>query len=146
MLKDNISVFEEEEAKREKAEMENSPDGFDLDEGLFNSLHVYRFSADGGFLNDIPKEKRSLYEGLIDENAVSGDVYCIYYSDGYPGAYETGWVVIYDVDLLFSKVFVNEESIISAIGSENCRSYMNRFFKILDENGIRYNDDFFLMD
>ncbi len=147
MLKDRFENFEKERARRDREELEKSSSGFDWNEELFNSMYVYRFTADGHVTRNYKEEEDlALYENIIDESSVGEEVYLLSYYEGYPAAYERGWVVIYDVAALFSKVFSEKESILSLVDSGQKENFIVRFFKILKERDIKYDNDFFLMD
>ena len=151
MLNDNSTVFEEENARKdweEVEEMEKDPDGYKRDKNLFNSLYVYSFTADGHVCKDYSKEDTALFDSMIEESKdiIGDEIYLISYREGYPAAYTLGWVVIFDVEALFSKVFTQEESILAAVGSDNKTDVMYSFFHMLDENGIRYDHNYINMD
>ncbi len=86
------------------------------------------------------------FEHIINAgDAIKGDeVYLIHYEEG---LILEGWIVVYDADKLFSKVFIDSESITDAVGEKKKEgNIMIEFRKILDKNGIRYDEDHMVWD
>ena len=147
MLKDYYEYFDKESAERERAELEKSRFGFDWNEDSFNSTFVFRFTAEGRVTGNYKEDEDIvLFKRIIDESAVGDELQLISYHEGYPAAYEEGWIVIYDVDALFSKVFTEKESILSLVDPGQTENCIYRFFEILKENEIRFDHDYFFMD
>ncbi len=90
------------------------------------------------------------YKNLIKDLGVSDgeEVYLIHYDEGLGGCHDLGWVVISDVDELFSKIFKNgRESVTDTVGTDTSGTgIIQRFMKLLEDNGIRYKDDWIRMD
>ena len=92
----------------------------------------------------------SYFDGLISKGgAKKGDeLYLIKYREGYSGCSDIGWMVIFDVDELFSKVFTDGKSSVTDVIGNDPRgtSIIGQFMKLLEENGIRYEDDWIRID
>ncbi len=86
----------------------------------------------------------SLYEGIIEESEYEpgGEVYVIYWRSGLRGCYDLGWIVVFDVEELISKVF--KRDIVTDIVSSSPKA--TRFMNVLDEFGIRYGEDWTRID
>lgn len=95
-------------------------------------------------------DQGTLFDRIIEKSECSeGDeVYLIEYREGYGGCHDIGWIVIFDVDDLFSKVFINgHDSIAEAVGSDPKEtSIIAQFWALLDEKGIRYGEEWVRMD
>ncbi len=84
------------------------------------------------------------YKRIIEKTGydVGKEIYLVDWRVGCSGCYEMGWMVVFDVEDLFDKVFKNKrESIIEAVENTKGKSVIAQFEGILDENGIRYGDD-----
>ncbi len=95
-------------------------------------------------------EKLVLFKNIIDksERAEGDEVYLIEYREGYGGCHDLGWMVINDVDNLYSKIFQNgRDSITDVIGSDpKDTSIIIQFRELLDANGLKYQDEWVRMD
>lgn len=147
MLKDRIAILDEEEMKKHEEELKNNPSDSNPDSDFYEEMFVdmitYKFNANGHISTDYKNEMKDTFFEKIVDGSVAGDrVYLLSYHEGYPAAHELGWVVIYDVDALFSKVFKAEESIPAVVGKQLNKSYMDRFLDLLKANDIRYDFDY----
>ncbi len=109
----------------------------------------YHFYADGHRYQLIDKELDVLYERIIkqSEYELGEEVYLIHYNEGLNASYTLGWLVIFDVERLYSEVFHKHESIITAIGDDVEKlDIIQRFLDILKEKNIRYGEEFINMD
>ncbi len=117
---------------------------------LFGKEREYYFIANGHRQRIGDDDQSTLFNSIIEKSECSegDDVYLIDYREGYGGCHDLGWIVVFDVDELFSQVFINgHDSIVDTVGSDPKEtSIISQFRALLDKNGIRYGEDWVRMD
>ena len=130
---------------------DKDPEDYSADEMADMFDHSILFTAEGDRYRpgegEIPKKYN--FGGYMEhmlkvtEHEIGDEVYLIHYEEC---KIAEGWVVIYDVDELFSKVF-KQESIVATVGTNiKGTSFMKMFFELLVEKGIRYDNDLMVWD
>ncbi len=111
-------------------------------------LNGYGFEAEGKVCDLINDDPGSLFRGMIEKTKhdIGEKVYLISYDDGYMACHDLGWIVIYDVDDLLSKV-LKEDSITITVGTDTTgHGIIGRFTELLDREGIRYDHKWTTID
>ncbi len=110
----------------------------------------YFFEADGHRYRIGDEEDVHLFQTMIDNSGlgVGEEVYLINYREGLNGCYDIGWMAVFNVEELFSKVFMDgKESILDAVGRDTKGAgIIQQFLKLLDENNIKYGQDWIRID
>ena len=117
----------------------------------FGKISEFFFIANGQrHIIGVDGDQLGLFNSIIKKSECSeGDeVYLIDYREGYGGCHDLGWIVVFDVDELFSQVLINgHDSIVDTVGSDPKEtSIISQFRALLDKNGIRYGEDWVRMD